>query len=133
MSLPFGCRIGLDLTTTNNIAFGGVGPELAVPLGAIEPYARATMGFSYWFTNSSLSGYDDEAEFGNTTHLSDGMLAWRAGAGVRMRVSNGSKPISNPWSWLPAAAIRSPQPLKHRTSSVGTPRRAAATPSAAIA
>ena len=94
MSLPFGCRIDLDLTTTNNIAFGGIGPELAVPLGPIEPYARATMGFSYWFTHSSLSGYDDEAEFGNTTHLSDGMLAWRAGAGVRMRVSNGSKPIS---------------------------------------
>ena len=54
MSLPYGCRIGLDLTTTNNIAFGGLGPELALPLGVVEPYVRATRGFSYWFTNSWL-------------------------------------------------------------------------------
>ena len=94
MSLPYGCRIGLDLTTTNNIAFGGIGPELALPLGVIEPYARATMGFSYWFTNSSLSGHDEHDDFGNTTHFSDAVLAWRAGAGIRVRVANGSKPVS---------------------------------------
>ena len=93
LSHPFGCRIGLDLTTTNNVAFGGVGPELALPLGIIEPYARATMGFSYWFTRSSLSGYDDH-EFGGTTHLSDVVAAWRAAAGVRVRIVNGSTPLS---------------------------------------
>jgi len=94
MALPYGCRIGLDLTTTNNIAFGGIGPELALPLGAIEPYVRGMMGFSYWFTNSSLSGYDDDHDFGNTTHLSDVVAAWRAAAGIRLRISNGSKPVS---------------------------------------
>ena len=92
MALPYGCRIGLDLTTTNNITFGGIGPELALPLGAIEPYVRGMMGFSYWFTNSSLSGYDDDHDFGNTTPLSDVVAAWRAAAGIRLRISNGSKP-----------------------------------------
>jgi hypothetical protein len=94
MPQPYGCRVGPDLTTTNNIAFGGIGPELALPLGVIEPYVRGMMGFSYWFTNSSLSGYDDDHEFGNTTHLSDVVAAWRAAAGVRLRISNGSKPVS---------------------------------------
>ena len=94
MSPPFGCRIGLDLTTTNNIAFGGLGPELALPLGVIEPYVRATVGFSYWFTSSSLSGYDNHEDFGGTTHLSDVVTAWRAAAGIRLRVVNGSKPVS---------------------------------------
>ena len=93
MSLPYGCRIGLDLTTTNNIAFGGLGPELALPLGVVEPYVRATRGFSYWFTNSWLSGYDDD-DFGNTTHHSDVVGAWRAAAGVRLRITNGSSPVS---------------------------------------
>ena len=94
MSLPVGCRIGLDLTTTNNIAFGGIGPELALPLGVVEPYVRGMMGFSYWFTNSSLSGYDDDHDFGNTTHLWDLVAAWRAAAGVRLRVSSGRNPVS---------------------------------------
>ncbi len=94
MSLPVGCRIGLDLTTTNNIAFGGIGPELALPPGVVEPYVRGMMGFSYWFTNSSLSGYDDDHDFGNTTHLSDLVAAWRAAAGIRVRVSNGRNPVS---------------------------------------
>ncbi len=94
MPLPYGCRIGLDLTTTNNIVFGGLGPELALPLGVVEPYVRATMGFSYWFTNSSLSGWDDDHGFGTTTPLSDVVGAWRAAAGVRLRIVNGSKPVS---------------------------------------
>lgn len=94
MSLPVGCRIGLDLTTTNNIAFGGIGPELALPLGVVEPYVRGMMGFSYWFTNSSLSGYDDDHDFGNTTHLWDLVAAWRAAAGIRLRVSSGRNPVS---------------------------------------
>ena len=93
-SAPFGCRIEADLNTTNAIFFAGIGPELALPLGPIEPYANVSGGFSYFVTTSSLSddyGYDD---YGTTTNFDDIGLAWRAGAGVRLRVKGGRAPIA---------------------------------------
>ena len=94
MSIPFGCRIELDLTTTNNIFFGGIGPEVAIPLGALEPYAHASFGFSYFATRSSLSGEDEYDGFGDTTNYSDAVFAWRTGGGLRVRLSNGRRPVS---------------------------------------
>lgn len=94
-SLPIGCRIDLDLNTTNNILFGGLGPEIALATGAVEPYVHGTVGFSYFFTTSSLSGdgyYRDD--FGTTTNYSDAVLAWRAGGGIRVRLTDGRKPVS---------------------------------------
>ncbi len=106
-SLPYGCRIGLDLTTTNNIVFGGIGPELALPLGVVEPYVRGMMGFSYWFTNSSLSGYDDHHDFGSTTHL---WTSWPPGA-PRLAYASAS----------PAARIRSRSTSVWSVTRTGSP------------
>lgn len=88
---PFGCRVGLDLTTTNSIFFGGIGPELTIPVGPIQPYANGTMGFSYFATTSSLDdGFDD---FGSTTNFSDVVFAWKVGGGLRVRVGRGHRPV----------------------------------------
>ncbi len=90
---PIGCRIGVDLMTDNAILFAGIGPEIVLATGAVEPYVNASFGFSYFVTTSSLgddSGYDDYA---TTTNFSDGLFAWRAGGGVRVRVSGGHKPV----------------------------------------
>ena len=90
---PIGCRIGLDLTTTNSILFAGLGPELAVPMGPVEPYVHATVGVSYFATTSSLKGADGYDEFGETTNYSDAVLAYTLGGGLRMALRRGPKPI----------------------------------------
>jgi hypothetical protein len=87
---PVGCRIGVDLTTTNNIAFVGIGPELAVP-GRISPYVNGSVGLSWFATQSSLSGLDDYEERFNTRNYSDLVTAARVGGGLRLRVARTSK------------------------------------------
>ena len=46
LSSTVGGRIMVDLTTTNNIAWLGVGPQLMAPSGAIRPYVNGTAGLS---------------------------------------------------------------------------------------
>ncbi len=85
-SAPIGCRIGTDLTTTNTIGYGGIGPEIAIP-GPVSPYAFATYGFSWFSTQSSLSGVDDwDEELFETRHYGDFVGATRFGGGIRFRV-----------------------------------------------
>ena len=88
---PVGCRLNLEVNTTNSIGYGGVGPEFALPVGAIEPYVYGTFGFAAFWTSSSLEEGYDRQDYFNTTHLSDGMVAWRTGGGVRVRVWRGGK------------------------------------------
>lgn len=84
-SPPIGCRIDVDLTTSNNIVYVGLGPELVAPRGAIRPYVNAAAGFSYFFTHSSLEG-DDAESFGGTTNFDDLVGQTRFGAGFRTRL-----------------------------------------------
>lgn len=93
--VPIGCRIGLELTTDNTIFYGGIGPELVLMTERLAPYVYGTMGFSYFATVSHLSGADWEGDEGfSTTNYSDGVLAWKVGGGVRVRLSGGEHPIS---------------------------------------
>lgn len=89
-----GCRVELDMNTTNSILYGGIGPELVLATGAIEPYVNASFGFSWFGTTTSLDGSWDNQDFANTTNYSDGMFAWRGGGGVRLRVSSGRVPVA---------------------------------------
>lgn len=92
---PVGCRIGLDLTTTNSILTVGVGPELAVP-GRVSPYVNAGVGLSYFVTTSSLDGADDfdDRDLFRTRNYSDLVTTARLGGGVRFRVgSTGGGPV----------------------------------------
>ena len=93
-SLPVGCRVALDLTTTNLVFFGGVGPEVVLATGPVEPYLNGSVGFSYFATTSSLSGSSDLDEFASTTNFSDAVFAWRAGGGVRLRLKGGATPVA---------------------------------------
>jgi hypothetical protein len=85
LSTTVGCRIEVDLTTTNNIVFASIGPQLSVPAGAVQPYVNASMGFSYFATSSSISdtGIGDDEDF-STTNFDDGTFAWQAGTGLRI-------------------------------------------------
>jgi hypothetical protein len=92
-SVPVGCRVEAELTTTNNIFYFGLGPELAFTSGAFEPYVYGTTGLSYFATISSLGG-DGGPDWAETTNYDDVVMAWRVGGGVRLRVSNGRRPVS---------------------------------------
>lgn len=93
-SMPVGCRIELDLTTTNYVLFGGLGPEVVLSEGDFQPYVNASLGFSYFATTSSLSGTYSDEDFASTTNFDDAVFAWRAGGGVRVQLSHGRAPVS---------------------------------------
>ena len=51
-----GCRISVDITTSNNVFSGLAGPELQVPVGPIRPYVNALAGWTVFWTQSSARG-----------------------------------------------------------------------------
>jgi hypothetical protein len=93
LSSTVGCRIRVDLTTSNNIVFGGIGPQLSVPLGAVQPYLRGTAGFSYFATHSSLRGTREHDSFASTENHNDVVFALGAGGGVRIDLPVATVPV----------------------------------------
>jgi opacity protein-like surface antigen len=88
-----GCRIEVDLTTSNNIFAASIGPQLAVPFGPVQPYVNASIGFSYFATTSSVEGINSSDDIASTTNFDDATFAWQAGSGVRIPVAFGKTPI----------------------------------------
>lgn len=82
LSSTIGGLIMVDVTTSNNILWLGVGPQLMVPTGPIRPYVSGTAGFAYFFTESSVSGTYDDSEFAKTNNYNDATFAWSGGGGV---------------------------------------------------
>lgn len=93
LSTTVGCRIQVDLTTTNDIAFGSIGPQIALSRGPVQPYVNASVGFAYFSTSSSVEGVDDNDDEFNTTNFDDLTFAWQAGAGLRIPVSMARLPV----------------------------------------
>jgi hypothetical protein len=89
-----GCRILLDLTTTNSIGYFNIGPQLMTHRGGIRPYANAAVGAAYFGTQSSLEGSSDrDGPFASTTNFSDLTLQWAGGGGVMVPLSRGRTPV----------------------------------------
>jgi opacity protein-like surface antigen len=93
-SSTVGCRIEVDVTTTNNIAYLNLGPEIAVPGGPVRPYANASIGFSYFATQSSLEGTNQNDDIASTTNFDDATFAYQLGGGLRIPVSSGRTPVA---------------------------------------
>lgn len=93
LSTTVGCRIVVDVSTTNNIISGGVGPQLQLPTGPVRPYVAATGGFSYFFTRSSVEGSNEDFDFASTTNQDDGTLAWTGMGGFLIPLRSGREPI----------------------------------------
>jgi len=87
------CRVTGDLTTSNNIAFAGVGPELGIGSGAARLYANVSIGFAYFGTSSSVSGSSNQESFASSTNHDDVTFAWMGGPGFQLQVSRGRVPI----------------------------------------
>jgi hypothetical protein len=93
-SRPGGGRIQLDLTTSNNIFWMGVGPQLMAPRGPVRPYVNGTAGFSYFATTSSVEGRDNDNEpFAHDTNFDDATFSWGAGGGVLIPVHRSARNI----------------------------------------
>lgn len=76
-------RINVDVTTSNNIVFLGLGPQLTAPSGPVRPYLNGAVGFSYLFTQSSVEGSDNNNySFAETTNFDDFVFATTGGAGI---------------------------------------------------
>ena len=89
----FSCRLAFDMITTNNIFFAGVGPEVRLATGALQPYVSAGLGVGYFWTQTDLGGSDSFGDFARTENFNDAVLQWRAGGGLRARVKRGHRPI----------------------------------------
>ena len=87
------CRVPIDINTSNDIVFGGIGPQITVPSGPVRPYLNATAGVSYFFTHSSVSGEDDYEDVFDTTNYDDVVFALTGGGGFLIPLSMGRTPI----------------------------------------
>ncbi len=79
--------IDVDVTTQNTIASIIIGPQLSAPSGTVRPYVNAGLGFSYFSTESSVSGSSDTEPFASTTNFDDFTFALVSGGGVWIRLS----------------------------------------------
>lgn len=89
----YSCRVASDLTTTNSIVYAGIGPELVLATGAVEPYVHVSAGVTGFITSSSLDDHDGYGPYLETTNYSDAVFGWKAGGGLRLRMSRGRTPV----------------------------------------
>ena len=94
LSPTVGGRISVDLNTTNDILFLGIGPQLGMPSGRLRPYVNGTVGMAYFVTGSSLRGDRDNDTFASTTNYDDAALSWGGGAGSYLALRTGRLPIA---------------------------------------
>jgi hypothetical protein len=83
----------VDVNTSNQIVNLGIGPRIAARSGAIRPWVGGEIGFSYFWTSSSVAGSDNAGPFASSTNFKDFTLAWRAGGGLLVQVGHGRTPI----------------------------------------
>ncbi|MDF1503694.1 hypothetical protein [Roseisolibacter sp. H3M3-2] len=86
-------RVTVDLQTTNNIFWAGVGPHLMAPSGPVRPYATGSVGFAVFSTSSSIRDRDDDYEIASDRNQSDGTWAVSGAGGVLIPVSRNQRSI----------------------------------------
>jgi hypothetical protein len=89
-TIPF---VDVDVTTRNNIYTLGLGPLISFGDGAIKPYIGGTVGFSYFSTESGVSGTNNGEDFASSTNFDDFTFSLVGGGGLRIRVKSGRTPI----------------------------------------
>jgi hypothetical protein len=75
-------RVALDLLTTNNIAWGAIGPQIMIPDGPFRPYANAAIAYTDFSTSSTLSDPNGQGELASNQNAHDGSHAWIFGSGL---------------------------------------------------
>lgn len=83
----------VDVNTSNQIVNVGIGPRIAARSGGIRPWVGGAIGFSYFWTSSSVAGSDNVGPFASSTNFEDFTFAWHAGGGVLVRLGHGRTPV----------------------------------------
>ena len=95
--------INVDVNTTNSIFAGGIGMQAGLPGAGVQPYLGGSVGFSYFFTTSSVSGSSQTSSnnFASSTNLSDGTFAKTLYAGFYIPVgkSGGQVDLGARYHW----------------------------------
>jgi hypothetical protein len=96
LSSTVGGRVMVDVTTSNNIGFVGIGPQIGVPAGQFRPYAHGFAGVTFLSTTTSVSGTrnTESDPFASTTNHHDAVFAYGAGTGIYIPLRRGHTPIS---------------------------------------
>ena len=81
---PISGRIDVDIETTNHIGWGAIGTQLQIPDGPLRPYANASIAFTDFYTETSLSGSDNSFEPISTQNHGDASSAWIFGGGINI-------------------------------------------------
>jgi hypothetical protein len=79
-------RIDLDLTTTNNIQWASIGPQLMIPDGPFRPYVNAAIAYTNFSTTSTLSDPNGQFESQSNQNQGDGSRAWIFGGGLQVPI-----------------------------------------------
>jgi hypothetical protein len=77
-------RVNLDLETTNNIAWGAIGPQIMIPDGPFRPYANAAVAYTDFSTTSTLSDPFGQFQSISNQNAHDGSHAWIFGSGFQI-------------------------------------------------
>ncbi len=87
--------VNVDVNTTNNILVGGIGLQMGHPGRALNPYLGGSLGFSYFFTASSVSGAHQSSSepFASSTNYSDATVAKTMFGGLYIPVGAGGGTI----------------------------------------
>ncbi|AHG91528.1 hypothetical protein J421_3991 [Gemmatirosa kalamazoonensis] len=93
LSPTVGGRIQVDLNTSNNIVWFGVGPQLMAPRGPVRPYVNGTVGFSYFATESSVKGLNDGESLLHNTNYDDFVFSYSGGTGVLIPIAHGRRTL----------------------------------------
>ncbi len=81
-----GCRITVDITTSNNIFSGLAGPELQFPAGPVRPYVNAMAGWTVFWTQSSADGEEGGPDVFQTTNQRDNLFTSAVSGGIRIPI-----------------------------------------------
>lgn len=94
--LTSSCLVQVDINTSNNLAFVGVGPQLVAPAGPIRPYVAGQVGWTFLWTQSRVEGSDnDNRPFASTRNMSDNTLSYGGIGGLLIPFNPASRaPIS---------------------------------------
>ena len=75
------------MSTTNNVATFGLGPQLQIASGPIRPYVNGFVGLGYFFTTSSVSG---PWAYGSSLNFDDVRFGYGLGGGLGISLGPGS-------------------------------------------
>jgi hypothetical protein len=78
-----GCRVAVNLSTTNNVFSVALGPEWSVPAGSFRLYAHGLVGVSRFATLSALAGGLLPDLVAADENFGDAGFLWSGGLGIQ--------------------------------------------------